>query len=166
MKHEIERRFLLKEMPTLDDLESITCEKYIVQLGDLVEETVEKKNGTFFYEKKICLSHQECNTETSSISKEDFEKMKGQASSPLYYKKYLYEINPSITVIIFEGNLEGLVRADVTFSSHEEAEAFTVLPWMGKEVTHAPLGLDKNLMNLTKEECGNLIHQEIRSVAI
>lgn len=56
--------------------------------------------------------------------------------------------NPKITLQIYQGELNGLIRAEVEFESTEEANEFIPLLWMGKEITGLDIARDStNLKN-------------------
>lgn len=163
MEHGIERRFLVKNIPDLSGNVPVVYEKYFVQVGDVIEEAVQKRGNILEYEKKICPSHYECHVERSPLREEEFESLKAQAMPPLIYRKYIYAFDPLVSINIFQGIHEGLLRADIKFNTIEEANEFEIPCWLGKDITQSPLGVDKNLAQLGADECKKLIHQEIAS---
>ncbi|MFH1399401.1 MAG: hypothetical protein ABIG95_04805 [Candidatus Woesearchaeota archaeon] len=96
-------------------------------------------------------------TEKTEISKEEFEKLKRISTKAIIRDSYLFSDNPNISIKIYHGNYEGLVRAEVEFLSEKEARAFEPLEWMGEEITESDLGKDARLVKLGKHEFRELL---------
>jgi CYTH domain-containing protein len=92
-----------------------------------------------------------------NISKSEFEELvglvnlKNQNITPIIRKSYLIAKNPQIEIKVYGGDFEGLVRAEVEFTSTEESDSYTPPDWFGKELTNSPLGNDVKLPDLSKQ---------------
>jgi CYTH domain-containing protein len=160
MYHEIERKFLVEEMPSLRGIEKEEQERYFIQRSDLLEEGLNKKGSRFVYESKFMLSKKERTREKVRISKEEFEKLKEKGTHVLVRDSYiLSREKPIISIKKYQGIYKGLVLAEVEFDSISEYEAFEPLPWMGVEVTDGPLGRDARLVDLDKDEFQNVMEE-------
>jgi CYTH domain-containing protein len=152
MYHEIERKFLIAEMPSLRGIKKVSQERYFIQRGDLFEEGYKREGGIFEYESKVTLSQKEKTREKTVISKEEFERLKAEGTQIIERDSYLlFKKNPRISIKIYKGVFNGLVLAEVLFDSLEEFEKFEAYDWMGIEVTDTPLGKDARLADLDRE---------------
>lgn len=158
MSAEIERKFLIVTMPDLSGQEPIRYERYYLNRAGNVEERIQKKGDVYEYEKKKKVSDLEHTKEKRSISQEEFESLKTRASEAIIRDGYMVSNNPDITLKIYHGKHEGLVRAEVEFGSLEEAQAFTPPAWMGKEITGTALGKDSSLLDLSEEQFKEMLH--------
>ena len=74
-----------------------------------------------------------------NLSREEFENLQGKVSGNIIKKtRYIIPIEDTglkVELDIFHGAFEGLVYAEVEFPDIETAEAFTPLPYFGREVT-------------------------------
>ncbi len=152
MSNEIERKFFVKHMPDLSGIEPLHYERYFLERGNGVEVRISKVNDMYKYERKVEVSDLERRGEKKEITKEEFEKLKQDASEAIIRERYDLSKNPDISIQIYKGKHAGLIRAEVEFSSEEEARSFNPLPWMGKEMTDLPISRDSKLLDLTKEE--------------
>ena len=161
MVNGIERKFLVKNLPNLSGIIPVLYDKHFIQGGDVIEEAVQKRGGIFEYEKKVCLSRHECSIQRSAINEKEFDRLKTYALHVLSYESYTYDSYYETRIIIFKGLHAGLIRADVYFTTQEEADDYEIELWMGREVTSSPLGIDKLLVSLDHEQCAKILHQEI-----
>jgi len=152
MSNEIERKFFVKNMPDLSGIEPLHYERYFLERKDGIEVRISKVNDTYKYEKKVELSNLERTREKREISKEEFDELKKNASESVLRDRYNISFNPDITIQIYHGRFEGLVRAEVEFMTEEEARSFTPLEWMGEEMTGLSIARDGKLIDLSDEE--------------
>ena len=138
MAHEIERKFLVKELPI--DLESYPSNEiqqgYIQITDDGTEERVRKKGERFYHTVKSGegLVREESERE---ISPEEFHKLWSKTEGKRIIKTR-YDIEYGgllIELDIFSGSMQGLVVAEVEFSSEEESSKFAPPKWFGDEIT-------------------------------
>ena len=71
------------------------------------------------------------------------------------YSYIIQESVPEISLKIYHGDYEGLVRIEVEFEHEELARQFVSPPWFGEEITDSPLGKDSKLITLSPEEFRN-----------
>lgn len=159
---EIERKYLIKDMPSLDGITKIEYERYFI--SDNIDEQirVQRKNDTFEIEKKIKVKENEYKKEKNSISKDEFENLIKNCDKVIKRDSYLISSNPNITVKVYHGKYEGLRRVEVEFNSVETFEKFESPSWFGKEITNTDIGMDVKLIKLDKEtffECLNKLNE-------
>jgi CYTH domain-containing protein len=154
---EIERKFLAKSLPDLSGKECISYERYFLKIESDFEERIQKKGDKYEKERKFKTSNLSRETEKQEISKEDFDVFKKSASKSIIRDSYKISDTPNITIKIYHGDYEGLIRVEVEFSSEEEAKNFQSYDWMGKEITDTKLGKDAKLIQLTKKEFKDLL---------
>ncbi len=134
MGKEIERKFLVKEMPDLNSYTYKYLEQGYLSVNPVVR--VRKEDDTYYltYKGKGFLEREEYNL---TLNKESYEHLIAKADGKLIKKKrYLipYDKN-TIELDIFEGELAGLVIAEVEFETVEEANSFNPPSWFGEDVT-------------------------------
>lgn len=152
MYHEIERKFLVKDMPSLIGIKRLSQERYFLQRGDLFEESMKRKGIFFSYESKFTLSKKEKTRERVFVSKDEFEKLKVKGTQVLERDSYLlHKKSPVVSIKKYKGIYKGLVLAEVEFDSVEELEQFVPFDWMGEEVTDTLLGKDAKLIDLDRD---------------
>ncbi len=157
MENEIERKFFVKKLPDLSSIQPLHYERYFLKRSDGEEERISKVNDRYFYEKKNEVSNLERSREKKEISSIEFEKLKQGVGDALIRERYDVSENPKVSIQIYHGKHEGLVRAEVEFISEEEANAFQPLDWMGREMTGLPIARDAKLLDLTAEEFRNFL---------
>lgn len=155
---EIERKFLAKSIPDLSGKECISYERYLLKIKADFEERIQKKGDNYEKEVKFKTSDLSRETEKQEISKEDFDFLKKSASKSIIRDSYKISDSPNITIKIYHGDYEGLVRVEVEFSSEEDAKNFQPSDWMGKEITYTNLGKDSKLIQLSKKEFRDLLY--------
>jgi len=157
---EIERKFLVSEMPDVSGIAAIPYERYYTRIEEGFSERIQRKGEWYEIETKRKISNLEHDKNKRSISKEEFESLRPQAvGAGIVRDSYNISDNPRISIKVYHGQFEGLVRAEVEFDSVTAAQAFTPLPWMGREITGTPLGLDAELVRLTDAQFRLLIAQ-------
>lgn len=136
---EIERKFLVKEIPS--DLGSYTCRQ--IEQGYLCTNPVvriRRDNDKYelTYKGKGAMIREEYNL---PLNKESYEHLKGKIDGRLISKKrYMIPFeNHTIELDIFEGDLSPLILAEVEFSSEEAANSFIAPDWFSEDVTFSKL---------------------------
>lgn len=157
MSGEIERKFLVREMPDLSNAAPIPYERYFFANTVGSEERVQKKGETYEWEKKVAVSALVSKKEKRIISKDEFESYKAKAVSGIERENYLLSSGPEISLKVYHGEYEGLARVEVEFKSEEDAKSYEPEDWMGEEITDSPLGRDSKLIQLTKQEFQRLL---------
>lgn len=135
---EIERKFLVAQLPeTLGDFDHKTIRQgYMVIGADGSEVRLRDKAGsyTLTVKSKGELSRGEWET---PITEEQFTDLWGTTAGKRV-EKTRYEIpygEHTIELDIYEGDLAGLVSAEVEFSNEAAAAAFEAPSWFGDDVT-------------------------------
>ena len=154
---EIERKFLVKELPDLTNIEPLRYERYYLRVEKGVEERIQKTNEHYTYEKKVAVDELTRSTELKHISEKEFEELKAKSGRAILRDSY--SLSPNLSIKIYHGEYEGLVRAEVEFASNKEAGSYTPELWMGKELTGTPLGKDSSLLELDKDSMERLLSQ-------
>ncbi|MBU1110867.1 hypothetical protein KKB83_04595 [Patescibacteria group bacterium] len=155
--HEIERKFLVEKLPDLSDKDSVSYERYFLKIEADFEERIQRKGDKYEKEKKFKTSDLSRKTEKQEISKRDFDVLINSASKSIIRESYKISDNPEVTIKIYHGDYEGLTRAEVEFSSEDEAKNFQSYDWMGKEITNTQLGKDSKLIQLNQKEFKDLL---------
>ena len=141
---EIERKFLVKEMPCLDG-----CEKSEIVQGyiSLTPETRVRKRDNKYYltikgEGDVVREETE-----KEVSEKEGRALFSRVESKLIEKtRYLVNIgNYTAELDIYKSHLKGLVVVEVEFETEEEALAFTPPDFLGREVTCDKRYKNKNL---------------------
>lgn len=135
---EIERKFLIKQIP--QGCTSFPCrqiEQAYLNTDPVVR--VRRDNDDYYltYKGKGLLSREEYNL---PLNKEAYEHLLSKADGIILTKKrYMIPVPGSdhltIELDIFEGHYDGLILAEVEFSTEEEAKAFIPPVWFGEDVT-------------------------------
>ena len=135
---EIERKFLIHELP--ENLNCFPCEEiiqgYITISEDGTETCLRKKGDKYYKTTKSGLGKIRTENETG-ITEEEFNALWSDTEGKRL-EKIRYEIPYEDNIIeldIYCGNLEGLVTAEVEFSTEKESDNFVLPFWFGEEVT-------------------------------
>ena len=142
---EIERKFLVDDLPPLEGTDHDEIEQGYLSLGqggvrlrrrgDRRRLTVKRGEG---------LSREEVEID---LDEGQFETLWPQTEGRRVRKRrHLLEHGDlTIELDVFAGDLEGLVVAEVEFGSEDEARAFEPPSWFGREVTGVPEYLNESL---------------------
>ena len=136
---EIERKFLLKELPK--EWNTYPCRH--LEQGYLCTNPVvriRKDNDSFelTYKGKGAMVREEHNL---PLTESAYEHLKAKIDGRLIVKKrYLIPYKEyTIELDVFEGDLAPLVLAEVEFSSEEDANSFIAPDWFSEDVTFSKL---------------------------
>ena len=154
---EIERKFLINQLPDLSGIVPLRYERYYLYVGNGIEERIQKTNERYTYEKKTTVGALARSTELKELSVEEFRRLKGGASRAILRDSYA--VSPNMSIKIYHGEYEGLIRVEVEFSSVEDAADYTPEVWMGAEITNTSLGRDSSLLKLKPTSVRELIEQ-------
>ena len=135
---EIERKFLVPALPPdYQSWEAIQMEQGYLSTAPVVR--VRKENDEYYltYKSKGLLAREEYNL---PLTRESYEHLLSKADGIILTKKrYMIPVpvNEHLTIEldVFEGHYNGLILAEVEFSTEEEAKAFTPPSWFGEDVT-------------------------------
>ena len=134
MGKEIERKFLVKEIPDLNAYPYKCLEQGYLSVNPVVR--VRKEDDTYYlkYKGKGFLEREEYNL---PLNEDSYNHLVAKTDGKIIRKKrYLipYE-NHTIELDIFEGELAPLILAEVEFETVEEATSFVPPSWFGEDVT-------------------------------
>lgn len=134
MGKEIERKFLVKEMPDLNSYTYKCLEQGYLSANPVVR--VRKEDDTYYltYKGKGFLEREEYNL---PLNEESYNHLVAKTDGKIIRKKrYLIPYEKyTIELDIFEGELAGLIIAEVEFEAVEEANSFNPPSWFGEDVT-------------------------------
>lgn len=145
---EIERKFKIKNLPPdLIDYPFVEIlQGYISINENSREERVRSKGDKFFHTIKEGEGMVRTEKETE-ITKEQFDALWPKTAGKRI-KKTRYKISHGQEIIeldIYHDNLDGLMSAEVEFSSEEAANKFIAPDWFGDDVTDDKRYKNKNL---------------------
>ena len=142
---EIERRFLVKDLSSLD-LSQYKCKRIIQDYlykdkftAIRKRKTVLDDNVSFTYTiktRKIGISVNELENE---ISEEEYNNLKVHPNFNHIDKiRYIipYIDNLNIELDVFNDNIDGIVFAEIEFNSEEQAHSVKLPEWFGPEITN------------------------------
>lgn len=143
---EIERKYLIKKLPTdLSRYKHLQIEQGYLCREPVVRIRMENDDYYLTYKSKGFLIREEHNL---PLTKEAYDHLYKKADGRMIRKKrYLIPIesNLKIELDIFEGDLDGLVLAEVEFSDVETANSFIPPEWFGEDVTFSEKYQNSNL---------------------
>ncbi len=154
--NEIERKFLVKKMPEVKGIKVEDQERYFLELGE-TEKRITKIDDKYVYEEKGVGNGLSAKKITGVISKGEFEKLKQIAIKSLVRKSYILSKDPEVSIKVYSGDYEGLVRAEFEFKTEKEAKNFVPPNWVGREITETEIGRDGKLARLSRDEFLKLI---------
>ncbi len=133
---EIERKFLVPETPDLSGTDSDEIDQGYLAIGSDGEVRLRRKGERLLLTAKrgSGISRDEAEVE---LDREPFERLWPLTEGRrLHKRRHVIPYGDlRIEVDVYEGELEGLVVAEIEFSSEDEARAFQPPDWIGGEVT-------------------------------
>jgi len=147
MKNEIERKFLINEPPlNLEDCTAYDIRQGYMHVSENMEIRIRRKGDQHFQAVKLGtgLNRHEVENEIGQLQ---FEELWPDTEGR-HVEKTRYEIpyeNLVIELDIYEGDLKGLITAEVEFESEDQSARFTPPTWFGPEITHDERYKNKNL---------------------
>lgn len=136
---EIERKFLLKELPdNLDTYPVRHLEQGYLCTAPVVRIRRDNNKYELTYKGKGCMVREEHNL---PLTKEAYEHLREKIDGRLIVKKrYMIPLEKyTIELDVFEGDLAPLTLAEVEFSSEEDAKNFVAPEWFAEDVTFSKL---------------------------
>ena len=133
---EIEKKYLLKNLPDFSSCEYHKIEQAYLCTGPVVRVRREDENYYMTYKGSGLMSREEYNL---PLTAESYEHLKKKADGNIISKtRYLIPLkkdNLVAEVDVFEEPFAPLVMAEVEFKSEEQANAVVAPEWFGEEVT-------------------------------
>lgn len=160
MNKEIEKKYLVKQMPNLKNIKPIRYERYYINDNIDNQIRVQKKADKFILETKTKISDMEYKKEKQEIIEKEFLKLIKDCKKVIIRDSYLINENPNITIKIYQGIYKGLIRAEVEFNNEYEYNNFEIPEWFGKDITNTELGMDARLIKLDREDFLEILRME------
>ncbi|OGY53275.1 MAG: hypothetical protein A2912_00175 [Candidatus Buchananbacteria bacterium RIFCSPLOWO2_01_FULL_40_23b] len=157
MTQEIERKFFVKNMPDLSGLKSIRDERYYLYSDGGIELRFQKHGKKYELERMAEYANLSRTQEKIEITQNEFETLRRFGKGPIIRESYLISQNPQVTVKIYHGRFEGLIRVEVEFESLDQAQQFQPPDWFGKEMVDISIAKDAKLIDLADEEFHKLV---------
>ncbi len=157
MNKSITRKFLVKDLPDLSNIKKDIYDRYYLYNKNSIVIRVQKINEDFELERKVNESDLVRDGTTIKITKDEFDVLKLYSQQHIQRESYQLQENPRIVLRVYHGEYEGLIRAEVNFSSEDDANSFESLDWFDREITGNPLAQDGYLLQLSKEEFQKLL---------
>lgn len=133
---EIEKKYLLKELPDLKAYEYHKIEQAYLCTDPVVRVRREDENYYMTYKGQGMLAREEYNLPLNAESYAHLkEKADGNVISKTRYLVPLEKDHLVAEVDVFETPFTPLIMAEVEFESEEQANAFEAPEWFGEEVT-------------------------------
>ena len=135
---EIERKFLIKDIPELNVLSTQRIQQgYLTAPNDSLEVRLRRIDNQYFITVKTGEGLVRGEREIS-INKPQFDKLWPLVNGKQLEKKRIsifLENGLMVEIDFFEGNLAPLIMCEIEFSNEDEANNFDPPKWFGKEVT-------------------------------
>ena len=133
---EIERKFLVSDLPDLDDTEADEIEQGYLAIGVDGEVRLRRKGEKLLLTAKRGggISRDEAEVD---LDREAFERLWPLTEGRRLHKRrhVLPQGDQTIELDVYEGDLEGLLVAEIEFDTEDEARAFQPPDWIDQEVT-------------------------------
>ncbi len=146
---EIEKKFLIRSLNDIpggiDTYNYHEMEQGYLNTAPVLRVRKEDDNYYFTYKGSGMLKREEYNL---PLNKESYEHLIQKADGIIISKlRYLIPLEGGLTceLDVFQKSYEGLLLAEVEFSSEEEANSFVPPAWFGKEVTFDPRYHNSNM---------------------
>jgi len=143
---EVERKFLVPDPPDLDGIDADEIEQGYLAIGADGEVRLRRKGEKLVLTAKrgSGISRDEAEIE---LDREAFERLWPLTEGRRLHKRrhVIPHGNLTIELDVYEGELEGLVVAEIEFDSEDEARAFEPPGWFGEEVTGEERYLNETL---------------------
>lgn len=153
---EIERKWILYNLPDVGNQVPIPYERHFLFIGDGVEVRIQRKADKFEFERKVESNDLTRIGEKFEITEAEFNHFKQHAVGSIERESYIVN---GVSIKVYKEKHTGLIRAEIEFGSEEEASKYRPLDWFGEEITDSPLGKDKKLSQLTTAEFKQLLQQ-------
>ena len=136
---EVERKFLLSDSPSLEGLESKPIEQGYLAVGEDGEVRLRRAGEQLLLTVKrgAGLSRAEQEVE---LAPEQFDALWPLTEGRRLTKRrhLIPHEGVEVELDVYEGDLAGLVLAEVEFQDEEQARAFEPPEWLGEDVTEDP----------------------------
>lgn len=149
---EIERKFLIQELPDLEGKIPLCYTRYFISEDENKQIRVQRKGNRFELETKTKLNELKYRKTKTEISEENFLKLSSKCTKAIIRDSYLFCEQPNITLKIYHGTYEGLIRAEIEYDNIKQVENYNLPDWFGTEITGSELASDNKLIKLSRDE--------------
>lgn len=146
---EIERKWLVPVLPNLGSQRPIYYKRFFLFNRNGIEIRIQQKGDKFEFERKIKVDEITRKVCKFEITKDEFVLLQKISIGEIIRESYQLD---DLSIKVYKGKYEGLIRAEVEFESAEKAMKYEALPWFGVEITNSKLGQDKALIALNKAQ--------------
>jgi adenylate cyclase len=150
---EVERKFLVGDPPDLRGTQADEIEQGYLAIGADAEVRLRRKGKHLLLTSKrgAGMSREEAEVE---LDRESFDRLWPlTADRRLRKRRHVVPLGDhEIEVDVYEGDLDGLVVAEIEFGSEDEAQGFEPPEWIGGEVTGDERYLNETLATRGKPE--------------
>jgi adenylate cyclase len=153
---EIERKWIVKELPNVSGQTPLQYERYFLFNADGIEVRIQRKGDKYEFERKVEASELTRTGQKFEISEAEYSLFQELSIGEIIRESYIVN---NVSVKVYKGKHKGLIRAEIEFESEEEATTFEPLDWFGEEITNTDLGKDKKLMNLDERMFQSLLDE-------
>jgi len=158
---EIEKKFLIKNLPNLESVLEVKYERYFLEISDNKEIRIQKKWNTYEKETKTKLNHLEYEKIKQEITGNDFNGLKKDSIWKIHRSSYKISENPEVSIKIYSWRFLWLSRLEVEFWSESEAKNFQPESWYWKEITGTSLAKDSELVKLSRKDFQNHLSKNL-----
>ena len=154
---EIERKFLLKELPKdLDKYSSTEISQGYISTEPVVR--IRQRNDNFYITIKSGGLMERIEVE-KDITEKEFKELSTIVKGNVIKKtRYLIPFEKhTIELDVFHGDFEGLILAEIEFDSKEEADRFNMPDFFYKDVTENPAYQNSSMSRMAKEDIYKLL---------
>lgn len=140
---EIERKFLVKELPRLWEVKNKEIEQYYIGFSPEVRARRSDKDYMLTFKSEGNLERHEVEIDVERSKFEELKKLAGDKfiSKTRYYIPY----DDYMCELDIYHNIKGLITVEVEFNSLESAKEFNPPDWFGEEITNICEFKNKNL---------------------
>lgn len=149
-KYEIEKKYLIKNIPNLKNLKSYKIVQGYISVDPVLR--IRQKNDKYFFtfKGKGFLKRIEFEQE---ITKKEFENLLPKIEGTIIKKtRYIYPLNNNFIaeIDIFEKPFENLCIVEVEFNSENDAKNFIPPDWFGEDITNNIKFTNSYMSNIVK----------------
>ena len=133
---EIERKWLVKEIPNLSDSKRVSIKQGYVASSNKIEVRLRQQGKKFFHTIKTGTGLERTEIEVE-LSKKQFQKL-WHATRGRRLEKVRYSLKwrgKTLELDLYKNELAGLSVAEVEFKTKKQAAKFSPPQWFGKEIT-------------------------------
>lgn len=157
MQTEIERKFIITELPDLGGLEKISYERHFLYIDEFSEIRIQKKWKIYEFERKVTKNILTAEKVKFEISEREFLALKKWSIWEVFRDSYKILGTPDMSLKIYHWALEWFMRVEIEFDSFEDSGSFMTPKWFGEEITGELWARDSSIFQMTFKELKKMI---------